>query len=753
MASGTHLQVRVDFGAGFRNDAPMIYRPWVIAVLLLSCGAPSHSISVPPPTTAQAFRTPDKKLMMDRPETRVAVVSDMYHGVSVADPYRWLEEGESTEVQAWTNLQNARTRRYMDTATSRPELLADLSETLRKGSIGMPAVRKDLKTGLRSYFHTRREGAQNQPVLYLRTSVTGADAPLLDPSTLSSDGTTALDWWFPSNDGGLVAWGSSENGSEESVLRIRDTKTGRDLTEVISRTRHASVAWAADGGGFYYSRYPAKGTVPAGDEKYNSRILFHTLGTDPNTDAVIFGEGREKTDTPIVAISPNGRWLLVTVHMGWDKNELFLRELKPGKARVVGSFVPLIQGKRALTDVAFDGDSLFIRTNDEAPKYQVFRAEAADSGNRARWTLVLKEGADVLESVDLTETALIASYLSNASSRIDLYSKTGVKNGEVKLPGIGTAHVQTSLDGVEAFVSFTSHVTPAEVYQLGKPPSALSLWDRVSGDPAGAGIEVTRMFATSKDGTKVPMFVIAKAGFAHDGARATVLHGYGGFNVSQTPAFNARALTVAKRGGVWVTAILRGGGEFGEDWHRAGMLEKKQNVFDDYLACAAALMDGNITNPAKLAAFGGSNGGLLVSAAVTQRPDLFRAGASLVPLTDMLRYHKFRIGALWIPEYGSSEKPEDFKSLFAYSPYHHVNENTPYPAMLFTTAESDSRVDPMHARKMAARMQRAQRDETHPILLRVETKAGHGAGKPISKLAEEMADELAFLDRELSMTR
>jgi prolyl oligopeptidase len=348
--------------------------------------------------------------------------------------------------------------------------------------------------------------------------------------------------------------------------------------------------------------------------------------------------------------------------------------------------------------------------------------------------------------------------MHEASSRIERFGLDGKSRGAVALPGIGSAGVTGAPDGEDLFVSFTSYVVPAQVHRLdlraraqGAPPAKLEPWEKVGAKFSAADIEVERLYATSKDGTKVPMFVIAKKGMKRDGKNPTMLYGYGGFNVNQTPSFSARALASVNRGVVWVTAILRGGGELGEDWHKAGMLDKKQNTFDDFIACAETVVREKITSEDRLGIIGGSNGGLLVAAAVTQRPELFRAGLSLVPLTDMVRYHRFRIAKLWVPEYGDPEKAEDFRFLYAYSPYHHVREGVRYPAMLFTTAESDSRVDPMHARKMSARLQEVQRDPARPILIRIETKAGHGAGKPVSKMADELADELSFMFHELAV--
>ena len=371
--------------------------------------------------------------------------------------------------------------------------------------------------------------------------------------------------------------------------------------------------------------------------------------------------------------------------------------------------------------------------------------------DRTHWKEIIQEGPDVLTDVTPIGDSLLATYLHEAATRVERFTKDGKSKGNLPLPSIGTGSVSGAHDGDEAFVQFASFATPYQVTRYDLKTGKAQIWDRVGAKFSVADVKVSVMYATSKDGTKIPMFVVAKEGMERNGQNPTVMWGYGGFNVNQTPAFSTRALLTVERGGVWVSAILRGGGEFGEDWHRAGMLAKKQNVFDDYIACAEELIAQKITSAAKLGIMGGSNGGLLVAAAITQRPGLFRVGLSLVPLTDMIRYQLFRIAKLWIPEYGSADDPEQFKALLAYSPYHRVKDGERYPSMLFTTAESDSRVDPMHARKMAARLEEAQGAKDRPILLRVESKAGHGAGKPTSKLIDELADELSFLYHELGV--
>jgi prolyl oligopeptidase len=678
--------------------------------------------------------------------TRKDDVTDEYFGVQVKDPYRWLEDGDSSDTHAFIDRENEKTREALDLVPGREAIAARVRSLLELGETSEPAIRLTDK-GTRRYFHVKRSGTQNQPVLYVRDGVKGEDRVVIDPAALSQDGTTALDWWYPSKSGDLVAWGRSESGSEESTLYVRDVASAKDISDKIPHTRHCTVAWLADQTGFYYTRFPEPGSVPAGDEKYGSKIFFHKLGDDPKKDTLVFGEGRTKTDVPGVSISPDGRWLIATVHEGWDKSEVYLFD-RHGKAE----WIKIAGGERFLYGAIPRDDGLYMHTNENAPRYELYRIDYAHP-SRASWKKIIAQGEDVLEDVSVSTHEIVATFLHDASSRVERFTHEGKSQGAIELPGIGSAGARVPWFGGEAFVSFTSFVVPTEVFHLDlqKPGAKLTVWERAGESFGAEDIEVTRMNATSKDGTRVPMFVIAKKGLKRDGKNPTVLYGYGGFNVNQTPGFSTRALTIVERGGVWVTAVLRGGGEFGEAWHQAGMLDKKQNVFDDFIACAETLIAEKVTEPDELAIMGGSNGGLLVSAAVTQRPELFRAGLALVPLTDMLRYHHFRIAKLWIPEYGSSEDEKQFKTLYAYSPLQKVTDGTRYPAMLFTTAESDSRVDPLHARKMAARMQEAQADKSRPILLRTETKAGHGAGKPVTKLTEELTDEIAFVLHELGV--
>lgn len=723
-----------------------VVRLLAFAALAAGCGAEPLQLERPgPPVGRYPTDAASERITLG---TRKIDLIETLHGIKVADPYRWLEDSDSPEVKAWTDVQNVRTRQFLDKIQGREKLTSEIADLIHIGLVSPPTVRT-VKPGHKRYFHTKREGAENQPTLYVRDGVDGADKPLIDASALSADGTTALDWWYPSWDGALVAWGKSESGSEESTLLIRDVASGKDLPDRIPRTRHASVAWVPGGKEVYYSRYPEAGTVPAGDDKYYDKIFHHVLGTDPKNDTLVFGSGRDKTDVPQVMISPNGRWLVVRVHEGWGKSEVYLLDLH-AKVRAANAWVEVAVGTDALFDPVPKDDALLIMTNDGAPKGRLFSVDYKIP-DRTHWKEIIQEGPDVLTDVTPIGDNLFATYLHEAATRVERFTMDGKSKGNLPLPAIGTAAVSGPHDGDEAFVQFASFATPYQVTRYDLKTSKAQIWDRVGAKFNVADVKVSVMYATSKDGTKIPMFVVAKEGMERNGQNPAVLWGYGGFNVNMTPAFSTRALLTVARGGVWVSAVLRGGGEFGEDWHRAGMLAKKQNVFDDYIACAEELIAQKITSPAKLGIMGGSNGGLLVAAAITQRPDLFRVGLSLVPLTDMLRYQLFRIAKLWIPEYGSADDAEQFKTLFAYSPYHHVKDGAPYPSMLFTTAESDSRVDPMHARKMAARLEEAQGAKDRPILLRVESKAGHGAGKPTGKLIDELADELSFLYHELGV--
>ena len=680
------------------------------------------------------------------PKAEEKPIIDIFHGTKVLDNYRWLEDGKNPETQKWVEQEMAYTRGILDRLPARDPINKRLTELLSIGSVSPPMIAG------RHYFYTRREGMQNQPVLYVRDSLKGPDRVLVDANKLSADGTIALDWYYPSETGKYVAYGTSPSGSEMSTLHIIETKTGAILPDTIERTRAASVAWKLDNSGFYYTRYPKKGDVP-GQEMYNRHVYYHELTNDPedhpeDTDQLIFGQGRDPEDWPGVSLSNDGRWLLISVQQGWTKSELFLMDVKAGTPPT-----RITTGKNFLYNGEVYNDKIFITTNEDAPRYRVF---VADAGNydREAWKELIPQADAVLQGTGVFGGKLFAQYEQNASSQLKLFDLGGKKLNDIALPAIGSVYGSGGRwDRDEIFYGFQSFTFAPSIYRFDLKTGDTSLWTKVDApsiDPAA--YEVKQEWFTSKDGTRVPMFVVHKKGLLtgqeKNARNPTLLTAYGGFNVSLTPAFSRPAYLWMEHGGIYAVANLRGGAEFGEDWHRAGMLDKKQNVFDDMIAAAEHLIAERYTDKNHLAIQGGSNGGLLMGAMITQRPELFRAVICQVPLLDMLHYQDFQIAKLWIPEYGTAEKADDFKWLYAYSPYHHVKTGTEYPAILFMTADADTRVDPMHAKKMAAEMQAEARNgasHTRPILLRIETKAGHGAGKPVTKQIEEFTDIYSFL--------
>ena len=698
----------------------------VAAVALAENGAPNAE---PKPASAETPVGP--------PKAKTEIVTDELHGHKVSDPYRWMENADSPETQAYVRAQLAYARSLLDPLPGRERIHARLTQLLSIGNVGTPQV------GGEWYFYTRREGMQNQPVLYVRQGLKGADRALVDVNALAADGTVALDWWQNSHDGKYVAYGTSPSGSEKSTLRIVETSTGKLLPDIIEQTRGASVAWKLDDSGFYYTRYPNKGDVPAEEENYHRRVYYHALGGDAAKDPLIFAP-KDPQDWPNVALSNDARWLVIVSQQGWTKSEIYLKDLQANTPPVT-----VVSGKNFLYSADVFNGRMYIVTNEDAPHYKVLVAPA-ETPDPSRWKPLIQESDDaVLQELDIIGGKLVANYEKNVSSLIKVFSLDGKPLAEVPLPGIGSvAGVGGQWDSKEAFFGFQSFTVPPTILHYDMQNGATSVFTKVDAPIDASGYEAKQVWYQSKDGTRVPMFVVSKKGLALNGKNPTLLFGYGGFQVSETPAFSRGIFLWLEHGGVYALANLRGGSEFGEGWHRAGMLEKKQNVFDDFAAAAEHLIAQKYTDRDHLAIMGGSNGGLLVGAAITQHPDLFRAAVCRVPLLDMLRYQNFLIAKLWIPEYGSADDPKQFDYLYAYSPYHHVKPGTLYPAILFMTADTDTRVDPMHAKKMAALMQAEAKngaDRNRPILLRIEPKAGHGQGKPLTKTIEEDTDVWSFL--------
>jgi prolyl oligopeptidase len=673
------------------------------------------------------------------PPSRVEELVETLHGVEVRDPYRWLEAGNSDEVRSWTAAQNAFTADRLRAIPLREQFEEALTKIMTVGSLGVPRPR-----GERLFF-TRRDAGQKQPLLYVQA---GASAPrvLVDVNPMSATGTVAMDWWAPSPGGEHLAYGLSEGGSEVSTLFISRVADGATLEDQIPRARAAQVSWDADGRGFYYCRYPAPDEVPTGEEVYHRRVYHHSLGASWLDDPEIYADPVKEAWTQ-ARVSPDGRWLLVHAWYGHKQTRVLLRDLaEPGSDwRVV------VDGPEVTVEAYVVDGRLIIHTDHEAPNFRVMTAGVNAPGIE-HWRELVPEGPDALTGISLVGGQLIANTLRDAASRLLRFDIEGTFLGEMVLPGLGSSGSPTGeWGGDRAYYRFQSSLHPRTIYRL----------DLASGESTfhGAAVKefdpapylVKQLWFTSKDGTRVPMFVTHRRDIELDGDNPVLLSGYGGFQVNATPRFSLSRTLLLDRGFVLAAPCLRGGGEYGEAWHEAGMLAEKQNTFDDFIAAGEHLIAEGYTRPERLGIVGGSNGGLLVGAVFVQRPELFGAAICAVPLLDMLRYHRFLIARLWIPEYGDPDDPEQFAWLHAYSPYHHVEPGSDYPAILLSAAESDSRVDPLHARKMAAALQAADTSPESPVLLRIEAAAGHGQGKPTSKVVAEIADEWSFLCHQLGV--
>jgi len=661
------------------------------------------------------------------------------------DPYRWLEDAESEETKKWVDEQNKHTRFILDNLPSRLKIGERLEELFSIGYIGSPQIHKN------RYFYTKREGKQNQPVLYVREGIDGKEKVLIDPNTLDKEGLVSLDWWYPSDDGKLLAYGLSREGTEQSTLYIMNVETGEKLSDVITRTRYTDLSWKEDNTGFYYTRLPAPGTVPPGEENYHRHIFYHVLGTDPEDDLKVFGEGRDMTEWLSISFSTDNRYLLLSTAIGWDKSDVYFQELKssPESIRPDG-FIPVAVGKDALFSGQIVGEFLYLHTNYKASNYRFLKVNLKAPAME-NWEELIPENGSILQGVVAVGDWLVAHYMQNACSRLKIFSLSGEYLKDIELPSLGSVYgLNGEWDGSEVLFGFESYFVPPTIYHYDLKTNMLSVFDQVKSDIDTSFYQVKQVWYESKDGTEISMFLVHTKGMKLDGGNPTLLTGYGGFNSALTPRFQRNTFLWLENGGVFAVPNLRGGSEYGEEWHKAGMLGNKQNTFDDFIAAAEWLISNGYTDPSKLAIKGGSNGGLLVGAALTQRPDLFRAVVCWNPLLDMVRYHNFLIAKLWIPEYGSAEDSAQFQWLFAYSPYHRVGDGTPYPATLLMTADSDTRVDPMHALKMTARLQQATSSDA-PIILRFDTKAGH-AGTPLSKAIEEYTDIWSFIFWQLEIS-
>lgn len=673
---------------------------------------------------------------MDRFLARRGDVVDDYHGTKVADPYRWLEEAGSAETLAWVEAQNAVTARYLAAIPAREKIRARLTELWDYPKYSVPQ-----KEGER-YFFSKNSGLQNQAVLYMQQTLEGEAAAILDPNTFSEDGTAALTNQVFSEDGRLLAYGISSRGSDWQEIKIRRVEDGTDYAEVIRWCKFSSIAWRHDNLGFFYNRLPEPGTVAEEDQSNYSRVYWHALDTPQSEDVLVYErpDAKELSFSPI--ISDDGTYLLLHVWHGTEpQNRVYYREVESD-----GPFTRLLDEADARYDfIGNDGSIFFFHTNLDAPRGRIVAIDS-ERAERANWRELLAQGDDVIAFSLMVNKQFVVAYMHDAYHQLKIFDLDGNYVRDVALPALGSiVGIAGKARDTEMFLDFTSFLYAPSIFRYDFADNTLSLWHGAEPNFDATGYETTQVFYTSKDGTRVPMFLTHKKGLPLDGNNPTLLYGYGGFDISLTPNFAVGTLVWLENGGVYAVANLRGGGEYGEEWHQAGVLDRKQNVFDDFSAAAEWLIANKYTNTERLAINGASNGGLLVAACEVQRPELFGAVVCQVPVIDMLRYHRFTVGRYWISDYGNAEaNAEHFKFLYAYSPLHNVREGVVYPPTLILAADTDDRVVPAHAKKFAATLQAANGGDK-PILLRIEMKVGHGMGKPTAKVIEERSDILAFL--------
>jgi len=680
------------------------------------------------------------------PKTTTGDVAEDYHGTIVKDPYRWLEDDVRTSdnVADWVKAQNEITFGYLEELVQREPIRARLTELWNYEKYSSPFKNAG------NYFYFKNNGLQNQTVFYtVGDDLAGEPKVVLDPNTWSEDGTVALAGMSFSDDGNYMTYAKAEAGSDWSKWYVRDLRTGKDLGDVLNWTKFTGTAWTTDSKGFFYSRFDAP---DEGDEfqalNKNQKLYYHRVGTDQSEDVLVYKRPDEPEWGFAGSVTEDGRYLVISVWKGTDpRNRLLYKDL----LEPYGMPIDLIDNfDHGFSLIGNDGPLFYFETDDQAPNGRVIAIDIRNP-EKENWREVIAESDLPLQSVGLTGNLFVASYLRDAVSYVRMFRTNGTHVRDVEFPGIGGGGgFGGKRSEVETFYTYSSFNRPPTIYHYDMLTGESELWRqaRVAFDPEA--YEVKQVFYTSKDGTRVPMFIAHKKGLELDGRRPTLLYGYGGFNISLTPRFSVTRLTWMEMGGVFAMANLRGGGEYGKEWHDQGKKTHKQNVFDDFAAAAEWLIANDYTNPDKLAIQGGSNGGLLVGATMTQHPELFAAALPAVGVMDMLRFHKFTAGRYWVDDYGSADNAEEFKVLYAYSPYHNIKPGVRYPATLVTTADTDDRVVPGHSFKFAAALQKAHKGD-EPVMIRIETRAGHGGGKPTALRIEEAADQWAFLAENLAM--
>lgn len=684
----------------------------------------------------------DAQTKIEYPPARKVEQTDDYHGTKISDPFRWLEDSNSPGYREWIESQNKITSDYLVKIPQRDKIKERMTALWNYEKYSAP-----IKRGNR-YFYSKNDGLQNQFVLYVADSINDAGKVLLDPNTLSKDGTVALSGTAISDDGKFIAYSLSSAGSDWQEWHVRDIETGQDTPDVLKYSKFSGASWTKDGKGFFYSRYaaPEEGSKMQA-ANYFQKLYFHKLGTPQSEDALVYERPDDKGLFVSGSVSEDGKWLIIDVgNITAPTNMIYYRDLTAKDAPIL----PLVDKAVAGYSFVDNNNSVFyFRTDKDAKRGRIVAIDVADP-NKV-WREVIPQAAETLNGVNLINNQFVANYLKDASTQIKIYGLDGKFIRSVELPGIGTAGgFGGKRNDTETFYGFSSFTTPTTLYHYDMKTGKSTVFRQPKVNFNPADYEVKQVFYASKDGTKVPMFVAHKKGVKLNGTNPTLLYGYGGFNLSQTPAFSVINLVWMEMGGVYALANIRGGNEYGEEWHEGGIKLKKQNTFDDFIAGAEYLIDNKYTQPSKLAIQGGSNGGLLVGAVLNQRPDLFGAALPANGVMDMLRFHKFTIGGSWVIDYGSPDNPEEFKTIYAYSPLHNIKKGTKYPAVMVSAADHDDRVVPAHSFKYTAALQEAQAAE-RPVLIRIETKAGHGAGKPTAKIIQEFADKWAFLVKELGM--
>lgn len=673
------------------------------------------------------------------PVTKKGDVVDDYHGTKVADPYRWLEDDYSDETKAWVAEQNRVTFSYLESIPFREKIKERFTQIFNYPKYGAP-----FKAGEKYYFF-KNDGLQNQSVMYVKNEINAEARVFFDPNKLSEDGTKSLSTISFSDDGKYFAYGVSTGGSDWNEFFVMDAETGKQLSDHLKWIKFSGIAWK--GNGFYYNRFPEPIGSELSTKNEFSKVYFHQVGDDQSNDLLIYEDNSRPNRGFSAQTTDDERFLIIYFREGTSNNGFMVKDLSDPNGKFITITDDLKNNYNVIDNV---DDKLLIRTDYKAPNYRLVLIDPKNPA-RENWKDILPEKKDVLQGVRIIGGKLIATYMQDVAHHVYLFDLTGKPEGEIELPSLGTVGFSGKRKENIAFYTFTSFTYPGTIYKFDVSTKKSELYQQIELDFDFDNYETKQVFYESKDGTKIPMFIVHKKGLKLDGNNPTYLYAYGGFNSSRLPTFSTARLMLLENSGIYALANLRGGGEYGEAWHKAGMLEKKQNVYDDFIAAAEYLIKKGYTSPSKLAIAGGSNGGLLIGAVINQRPELFKVALPAVGVMDMLRYHKFTIGYYWAVEYGSSDDPEQFEYLYAYSPLHNIKEGLNYPATLVTTADHDDRVVPAHSFKYIAELQDKYKGE-NPVMIRIETQAGHGAGKPTSKIIEEVADVWSFVFYNLGVT-